>query len=658
MNTSLLLLASLLSFTPFCGAAIAGAPLALKPAETPKSVELIIHNSEDYIADGSDDSMDILQSFHDEVLAKDNVDISVTYSTFSTMEDELSALQTGGKRVDLVCVSDYIIQKLMTLNMIVPFAKGEARTALYGATASDWPDNYTLYASQYLQKKLSGIKAKINGEYGNLGDYARGYMWGTLGITYNPGFSDYKSRGLSEQDVMVQMSDWNALWASQYAQTFQIKDSMRDTYSVGLMHVYDSYFKTLASWYQAGKDGDGNAYDADAYNTDVSTIFNNINHLSDFNALVQKIAPGSAAITSEEIVDKIQAALISLKAESFGLEVDSGKTDIVDGTKSGIDTAWSGDAIVSMNGGDELSTPNTLYYSIPKTGGNIWFDAWVLMKGDSLQQEYAQKFIDFISRPDIASANMDYIGYTSFIGGDAIVDWVRDNYDVRTMAMYAYLPDEGAYYYDDNGDYVYRDGTGIRDVTVKDADGNDKTVRVDFGLFDMTGSTYDDVVVGGDPAVTTWRDYAEKYLLGDENPWVEVDLSYFFEGSSENYTSKDFSFWSDEFVSATGKNLAGEEETVLVGRQFLAQYPTEDQAEKGSVLDQIPGLAVMEDYGENNSYILFIWENVKSSGAIQPWIIILLSIEVAAALSVGLYFFFKARASKILRKKRREDAEK
>jgi spermidine/putrescine-binding protein len=653
MNTSLLLLASLFSFTPLMGASIAEAPLALKPAEG-KNVELIIHNSEDYIANGDDDSLDIIDAFQKEVLAKDGVNITVTYSTFSTMEDELSALQTGGKRVDLVCVSDYIIQKLMTLNMVVPFAKGSARDALYGATAKDWPDNYSLYASQYLQNKLTAIKAKINGNYGTLGDYARGYMWGTLGITYNPGYSAYAQRGLSEGDVMVQMSDWNALWNSSYYQTFQIKDSMRDTYSIGMMHVYDEYFKALLSWYQDGKDGEGNAYGVDEYNADVSTIFNNINHLDDFNKLVKRIKPGASDITSEEIVDKVQAALISLKAESYGLEVDSGKTDIVDGLKSGIDTAWSGDAIVSMNGGDELSNPNTLYYSIPKTGGNIWFDAWVLMKGDSLQQEYAQKFIDFISRPDIASANMDYIGYTSFIGGDAIVDWVRDNYDVRTTAMYAYLPEEGSFYFDEDGNYVLKDGSGVKDVTIKDANGKDKVVSVDYGEHNMTGSDYDTPVMEEDPAITTWDEYASKYLGKDENPWVKVDLSYFFEGSTEEYATKDFSFYSNEFVEATGKDLDGKEQTVLVGRQFLAQYPTENALAKGTVLDQIPGLAVMEDYGENNSYILFIWENVKSSGAIQPWIVILLSIEVASALAVGLYFFLKARAAKILRKKRRE----
>ena len=80
-------------------------------------VNLYIHNSEDYIADGSDGSMDIISAFEKYVKDTDGVDITVSYSKFSTMEDELSKLQTGGTTVDLVCVSDYIIQRLMALNM-------------------------------------------------------------------------------------------------------------------------------------------------------------------------------------------------------------------------------------------------------------------------------------------------------------------------------------------------------------------------------------------------------------------------------------------------------------------------------------------------------------------------------------------------------------
>lgn len=631
-------------------------PLAqtIHAARTGK-ISLVINNSSDYIADGSDGSMDIVSAFEKYCFENDGVAVDVSYSTFSAMEDELSALQQGTKHVDLACVSDYIIQKLMTLNLVVPFASGNDRATLYGEHSQGWEDYYAEYASQFLQNQLASIHATINGKDGTLGEYARGYMWGTLGLTYNPNFAAYQVRGLSEGDVMVQMNDWNALWSGNYNQTFQFKDSMRDTYSIGLMHVFDGYFKTLLSWFEAGKDNGGAAYDESAYNADVSTIFNNLNHLDEFNALVQKIAPGDPTYTLQEIIDQVQSALATLKETSFGLEVDSGKTDIVSGDKSGIDTAWSGDAITSMNGGDARKEPVTLYYSIPKSGGNIWFDAWVLIKSDSLEQEYAQKFIDFISKPDIASANMDYIGYTSFIAGGDILGLVREWYDPRTSAMYA-LDEDGYILYDystsEDGEAIFLDGTGVHDLTYKNSDGEEVTLKdFDFGSVDMRGSNYEAPTIAG-VAAADWSSYAK------ENDWKEVDLSYFFKGSLDSsFVSSDMLFYTNELVEATGKNLQGVEETVLVGRQFLAQYPTEDATQKGTVLCQIPGLAVMEDYKNNNSLILFMWENVKSGGTIQPWIIVLLSVEVLAALSLTLYLFFKSHAAKILRRRRRAERQ-
>jgi spermidine/putrescine transport system substrate-binding protein len=627
------------------------AEIAIKAAEgSPSSVTLYVHNSEDYIANGSDDSRDIIADFKKYVKDTDNVDITVVYSNFSTMEDELSKLQTGGTTADLVCVSDYIIQRMMSLNMVIPFKSGAERTALYGSRATGWADNYSLYASKFLQNELSAIHATINGQDGSLGEYARGYMWGTLGVTYNPNFSAYAARGLSREDVMVQMNDWNALWSGNYNQTFQVKDSMRDTYSIGLMHVYDDYFKQLLSWYKAGKDSTGAAYDKAAYNADVSTIFNNVNHLDAFNALAKKIDANAVAVNEKEIVDKVQEALIQLKEDSFGLEVDSGKTDIISGDKSGIDTAWSGDAVTSLNNADAIG--NALYYSIPKTGGNIWFDAWVLINRTdiddaqkAIQQEYAQKFIDFISEPQVAADNMNYIGYTSFVAGNNILSLVRDWYDVRIAAMYVYDDKAGDFFYDDNGNKVYKDGTGKHEDS-----------GLDYGDHNMTGSTLDHPVV--DTTATTWDDYEKAYRGEDENPWVKSDLSYFFGGSlTDEMANDDCKVYTNEIEEVTGKNLAGEEETVLVGRQFLAQYPSDMEDNKGTVLCQIPGLAVMEDYKNNNAYILFMWENVKSSGAIKPWIVILLSVEVATALGIGLYIFFKNRGGKALRKRRREEMQ-
>jgi spermidine/putrescine transport system substrate-binding protein len=636
--------------------------------ETTEDINLVIHNSEDYILgnpknDQEDPDNNLVARFEKYCKETDHVNVHVTYETFSVMEDELSNLQTGGHSADLVCVSDYIIQKLMRLNMVTPFLKGEERDNLYreGHGLTGWEtDTYDRYASGFLKDHLTAIEAPVGGDetqMGTLGDYARGYMWGTLGLTYNPAFQTYADRGLSAEDVKVQMSDWNALWDSHYAQTFQIKDSMRDTYSIGLMHVYDDFFKTLLSWYQAGTysyadTGETGSYGTAQYNADVSTIFNNVNHIADFNALGHHLSASFTDTTPDFIVDAVQTSLSQLKDESFGLEVDQGKTDITTGDKSGIDTAWSGDAITSISGGDEAGT--TLYYSIPKTGGNIWFDAWVLIKSDSLQQEYAQKFIDFISTPSEAAPNMGYIGYTSFIGGDPTIDLVRDLYDPRTAAMYVYHndaadPESSDWAYDDDGNKIVKDGSGVHEDTGDD-----------YGSYNMTGSSYEAPVVADHPEITTWDLYAADPAFvnpDEENAWTKVDLSYFFKGTEDEYDAGDMIFYTNELEEVTGHNLAGEEETVLVGRSFLAQYPTEDDLleNRGTALCQIPGLAVMEDYGNNSVYVLLMWENVKAGGTIKPWIVALFVAEGVAALALGLYFGIKGARAKKLRQKRREE---
>ncbi len=606
-----------------------------------------IANSDDYILtyDTSDGlPRTLVDDFIDLVKEKDGVNLKINYSVFSTQEEILSKVTAGTAAYDLVNSSDYIVQKMMSLDMLEPFAKGEERKKLYGESAKDWEDYYEEYASPTLISLLNGITAKVKTKDGveerKLGDYARGYMWGTLGITYNPGFSTYQERGLSESDVKVQMSDWNALWDSKYHGTFQIKDSMRDTYAIGLMHVYDKYFKAIREWYIEGYDGAGSIYTKESYQSDVKVIFNNLNYLEEFNALAKRIDSSAETYTKESILNTVQESLTTLKDNSFGMEVDSGKTDITTGTKSGIDTAWSGDAITSMDLGDANSSNSiSLYYSVPLTGGNIWSDNWVMLKdnvhGNDLKKQYCQKFIDFMSNPVTAANNMDYIGYTSFIGGDAVLEYIRDSYDPRAYEMYVYSEDDEWFLTDDEDNYVYKDGTGVHD------DG------LDYGEVDMTGSDYESACVNG--VTKSWEDYSN-------GEWPEIDLSYFFNGTlSDDYLDDvDTVFYSSELEEVTGKNLAGEEETILVGRQFLAQYPVEDEMNKGTVLCSMPSLAIMEDYGNSASDVLTMWEQVKSS-PLPTWAIVLLSVEAALALSLVITFFVTKNASKKLRQKRREE---
>ena len=53
-----------------------------------------------------------------------------------------------------------------------------------------------------------------------------------------------------------------------------------------------------------------------------------------------------------------------------------------------------------------------LQYVIPKEGSNLWIDSWVITK-NCKNKEAAEKFLDFLCREDVASANFEYIYYST-----------------------------------------------------------------------------------------------------------------------------------------------------------------------------------------------------------------------------------------------------
>ncbi len=53
-----------------------------------------------------------------------------------------------------------------------------------------------------------------------------------------------------------------------------------------------------------------------------------------------------------------------------------------------------------------------LAYVVPKEGTNLWFDNMVIPKTVA-NKDGAEKFIDFMLRPDIALQNAEYIGYST-----------------------------------------------------------------------------------------------------------------------------------------------------------------------------------------------------------------------------------------------------
>lgn len=85
---------------------------------------------------------------------------------------------------------------------------------------------------------------------------------------------------------------------------------------------------------------------------------------------------------------------------------DDGKDKIINGEAS-IATVWSGDAMYIMSESDL-----NLKYVIPEEGSNKWFDAMAIPK-DAPNKAGAEAFINFLSDPENAVENVDYIGYST-----------------------------------------------------------------------------------------------------------------------------------------------------------------------------------------------------------------------------------------------------
>ena len=450
------------------------------------SQTLRLLNVEDYIYEKSEDDPDapenITKQFEDYAKSLGYTNCRVEYKTTDTPESMFNEVKLSPDGFDLICPSEYMIQKLIANDMLTPMNIDE-----------DHMPNYINNASKVIKGRLDKIEATSikTGAVSKLGDYAVGYMWGTLGIIFD---AEYGDRTLEQ--TIYDMQDWSVLWNPDYKGISSIKDSVRDTYAIGLLYALNDDFED-ENGVQDGfetlmnKHNEGELTD-DEYNQQFNDLFNRCDNAT---------------------LDKVRASLTKLKGNVFGLEVDSGKQDIVTG-KIGINFAWSGDAVYSMDLAEEEKELE-LYYSVPKTGSNLWMDAWCMPKSNQRSQaqvELSELFLDFLSTPEYTAQNMEYTGYTPFTGGNDILDLVRSWYDYR---------------------------------------------------YDEETEEFENI------------QYTEEEM--EELGLQKVDLSYFFEGNLTDEYAADPNacyFYSDCYLPFTHEDEEGNEyQNICVGRQFFCQFP-------------------------------------------------------------------------------------
>lgn len=380
-------------------ALVLGALVSLTACST--KYDLVIYNWEDYIYEGTDDDGNYVEdgtiaAFEKYYEEKTGKKIKVGYECFSTNEEMYQQISLGSISPDLICPSDYMIQKMANEGMLEEFSYN-ATEDTYAESLSNWDT----YGSPFIRTRFAN-ETLANGS--SFLSYAVPYFWGTMGFTYDPSFLDGNF-----SDVV---KSWECLWSSDanLRKQFSLKDSMRDTYVTAIFHVYKDEIAAL----------DETAAD---YNAQLSAIFNKCD---------------------DETIAKVEAALIAAKNSTvYGFEVDEGKDDIVRGVYHA-NLAWSGDSVYSMDSAEEAG--KILNYALPEEGSNVWFDGWCMPKGAN--KELAEEFLNFICLPEQAQKCMEAVGYTSPIVGEEIWEYVNDTYACEETETDYYTTDLSFYFGD------------------------------------------------------------------------------------------------------------------------------------------------------------------------------------------------------------------
>jgi len=253
--------------------------------------------------------------------------------------------------------------KMMAEDMLVPFSE-----EFYDPTIEN--NYYAKGVSPYIQSVFDNLS--IEGE--PISKYAAGYMWGILGIVYNP-----------EEVTEEEASHWNMLLMDKFDKRVTIKDSVRDAYFAG-NSIYNEKL-LLSEEFLASED----------YYANMEVVLN---------------------ATDKDTVDAVEDILSDVKKNVYSFETDSGKADMVSG-KVVANQQWSGDAVYTLDQAEEEGV--ILCYSAPEEATNLWFDGWCMLKDgigeDPDKQLAAEAFVNFMSMPENAIRNMWYIGYTSVISG-------------------------------------------------------------------------------------------------------------------------------------------------------------------------------------------------------------------------------------------------
>ena len=266
--------------------------------------------------------------------------ISVTYDEYETNESMYPIIAKGAADYDLICPSDYMIQKMSDEGLLEPINWSRI------PNAKNIDDQYFEFARGYDENNT----------------YSMAYLWGTVGILYN------------KKMVKGPIDSWGVLWDTRYQDDILMQKSVRDAFGVALKYLGYSLNTTDEAQLDEAKQ----------------------------KLLEQKHSGVVQAYVVDEVRDKMIAG------------------------EAAMGVIYSGEALTCMEENEDLA------YVIPKEGSNLWMDNFAIVKG-AKNKENAEKFLNFLCRPEIMKMNFEYITYS--VPSSKARELLPDEYKNSTIAF-------------------------------------------------------------------------------------------------------------------------------------------------------------------------------------------------------------------------------
>ena len=294
--------------------------------------KLNVYNWGEYIDE------DVIAQFEDET------GIQVVYDVFETNEEMYPVIEAGAVKYDVVCPSDYMIQRM-------------AQNNLLSEINFDNVPNYKEIGQEYLD---------ISKGFDPENKYSVPYCWGTMGIIYN-------TKRLEELGVPAP-TKWSDLWDERLSGEILMQNSVRDAFTVAL-----------------------------------------------------KMEGYSLNSTNPDELAKARDLLIEQKPLVQAYVIDQVRDKMIGG-EAAVGVIYSGEMLYIQEAVADQGLDYDLEYVIPEEGTNYWIDSWVI-PANAEHKENAEKWIDFLCRPDIAKKNFEYITYATPNKGayDLLDDDLKNN---------------------------------------------------------------------------------------------------------------------------------------------------------------------------------------------------------------------------------------